>query len=144
MENNNFAPTPFHQVYHMSPDVTYLTIEEKERQKLNDMYPEVARRIQEHVEEVCDKMEYDGSLMFDETPDRLMLRHICISIYERVKEYYDMEEEVLETDEMLAMNFVPRRRRRQNNFVENIIEVMLFNEIYRRRCRRRNCYRRYW
>jgi hypothetical protein len=144
MQYNSFDPIPFHQVYHMSADVTYLSIEEREMQKLKDMYPKMARNIQEHIEEACDKMEYDGSLMFDETPDRTMLRSICTSIYEQMKNYYEIEEEDQETDEMLAMNFAPRRRRRRNNFLEDMIEVMLFNEIYRRRCRRGNCRRRYY
>lgn len=41
------------------------------------------RKVQELVEEECDKMEYEGSLMFDEYPDRLMLRQICKRIRDK-------------------------------------------------------------
>ncbi len=37
------------------------------------------------IEDECDKMEYEGSLMFDEYPDRLMLEQVTERIYQTVK-----------------------------------------------------------
>lgn len=48
----------------------------------NDCYllPKEARNIQEHVEEMCDRMEYDGSPMFDCYPDRVTVEKIVKDI----------------------------------------------------------------
>ena len=51
---------------------------------LKYMYPKITRDILTLIDEECDKMEYDGSLMFDETPDRLMLHQIMDRIYDAV------------------------------------------------------------
>ncbi|MGI6054275.1 MAG: hypothetical protein ACOYA8_05335 [Clostridium sp.] len=37
------------------------------------LYPEQVRQAQRCVEEVCDEMEYEGSPIYDEYPDRIML-----------------------------------------------------------------------
>ena len=55
---------------------------ERDMQKLKDLYPKEVKSIQALVEEECDKMEYEGSLMFDEYPDKLMLRQIVNRIYD--------------------------------------------------------------
>ena len=56
---------PFYMVYPMQN--VYLTEMdyEKDKDRMKELYPKEARKIQQIVEEECDKMEYDGSLMFD-------------------------------------------------------------------------------
>lgn len=54
----------------------------RDLEKLKGMYPKEVRSIQEMVEDECDKMEYEGSLMFDEYPDRLMVNRIVKRIYD--------------------------------------------------------------
>ena len=44
------------------------------------------KQITELVDEECDKMEYEGSLMFDEYPDRMMLERVTDRIYQRMQE----------------------------------------------------------
>ena len=34
------------------------------------MYPKEMSRIQSVIDDTCDRMEYDGSMMYDEYPDR--------------------------------------------------------------------------
>lgn len=74
-----------HMPFYMSYPIQniYMTELEYERdmERMKELYPEEARRIQKLVEEECDKMEYEGSMMFDEYPDRLMLKVICERIY---------------------------------------------------------------
>lgn len=141
-------PKPFYMTYPIP--VLYENQEEQERdmEYLKSLYPDTAREIQRYIEEECDKLEYEGSLMFDETPDRLMLRRICMEIYDKVKENEEMEEQMpeeeAEEEELFTMQYRPprRNRRRRNNGVQDMIEVLLFNEMYRRRCRHRDCRRR--
>lgn len=100
---------------------------EKDFRKLQELFPKEARKIQEQIKEQCDQMEYEGSAMFDEYPDRYTLESICRKIYR------DMNPE----EEMTSMSYT-------RNPLYQMIQVMLIEEMYFRRCRYRRCRRRYW
>ncbi len=133
---------------------------EKDMERMKELYPSEAKKILEYVEDECDRMEYEGSLMFDEFPDRLMLRRICDRIYSKVignEESIPDESEGERLDPGLEMQQRRRGddgrwrdngRRRDNNRgrddgVQNLIEVLLYNEMHKRRCRYKRC-RRWW
>ena len=63
---------------------------DKDMQKLKEMYPDAAKEILPYIEEECDKMEYEGSVMFDEYPDRVMMGKIRNTIYDKVKDKYEL------------------------------------------------------
>ena len=46
---------------------------EKDMERMKELYPRQVRELQDMVERRCDEMEYEGSRMYDENPDRLML-----------------------------------------------------------------------
>ncbi len=46
------------------------------------MYPQDMKMLQQYIDEVCDKMDYNGSVMYDEFPDKVTLRRISNNIYE--------------------------------------------------------------
>ena len=94
--------------------------QEEEFSLMKSYYPETARRIQEKVEEECDLQDYEGSRLYDEYPDRFMLYHLGRKIADEVKSEADME----------AMS---------DGLLGDLVEVLLFHEISRRRCRRRRC-----
>ena len=75
---------PFYMSYPMQN--LYLTEMEyeKDMDRMKELYPKDVGRILEYVEDECDKMEYEGSLMFDEYPDRIMLEMVTDRIYQRV------------------------------------------------------------
>lgn len=172
---------PFYQDYRfpMNMDMTDEEQLERDMEYLRSMYPEMAKRIQRHVDDECDKMEYDGSMMFDEYPDRTMLRKIGNDIYDRVNEENGLEdmpvtaepenvnranmnapdnsmpnmEQMADSfnmsdEEMYALEYRGGRRshrRDQNNPVRELVDVILFNEIFKRRCRHNRCRKRmYW
>lgn len=120
----------------------------EDARKLQSFYPRVAQEIQRHVEEECDKMEYEGSMMFDEYPDRLMIRRIADNIGEKMKDF--SVEEALKNpvsmeEEELSMQSEGRRRPFGNDGLGDFIQVMLLDEMHRRRCRHRRCRnRRFW
>lgn len=93
---------------------------EKEFSLMKSYYPETARKIQEKVEEECDLLDYEGSRMYDEYPDRYMLYHLGKKIVDEVKKESELE---TMSDSLLG----------------DLVEVLLFHEISRRRCRRRRC-----
>lgn len=118
---------PFYMTYPMQN--LYMTELEyqKDMERMKELYPSEVRKAQELVEEECDKMEYEGSLMFDEYPDRLMLRRICSRICDKLE------------DNIEATQMTERR----NSGLANLVQVLLYNEMYNRRCRYRRC-RRWW
>ena len=131
-------PIPFYKMYQMPAMYAKVEDEERDMDRMKDMYSLACREVQGYVNEECDKMEYDGSLMFDEYPDKIMVRRICMNIYEKVKHLYDVEEDDYR-DDVLAMSRHPKPSHGRRNWMNEVIEVMLINEMFRRRCRRRDC-----
>ncbi|MCD8241591.1 MAG: hypothetical protein LUD73_04145 [Lachnospiraceae bacterium] len=78
----------------------------------------MARRLAPYVEEVCDEMEYPGSMMYDEYPDRLSLLRKCREAWERAKETEGLEngekdwEELRDQTSVLLLQEMLRRRKR--------------------------------
>ena len=72
-------PTPFYEAHGRYPFCPFCPWEDekaRDQRKFRELYPALARQIQPLVEEECDRMEYDGSFMFDEYPDQLQIRRI--------------------------------------------------------------------
>lgn len=140
--NEQFAvpKMPFYMSYPMQN--LYLTEMEyeKDMERMKELYPREVRRILEYVEDECDKMEYDGSLMFDEYPDRLMLEMLVNKILKRVEdEGQEAAVEQYRGDATQGQGVVQN----SGNHLRELIGVILNNEMYRRRCRHRRC-RRWW
>ena len=123
---------PFYMTYPMQN--LYLTEMEyeKDMERMKELYPREVKSILEMVEDECDKMEYEGSLMFDEYPDRFMLEQIIDRITERARE--------VESDMETAQY---RQSMGRRDDLRNLIGVLLNHEMYRRRCRHRRC-NRWW
>lgn len=137
-------PMPYHMAY---PYPMYMQGEdgdEKDLERLQSMFPKTAQLIQPVVEEECDRMEYDGSLMFDEYPDKLMVERLIESIYQRIQNSEIEEESVgTEEDSVFATQCRNCNSNRFGDGLQDLISVMLFEEMHRRRCRHRRC-KRWW
>ena len=116
---------------------------ERDMKKIKELYPEMAKDILGLVEDVCDQMEYDGSMMYDEYPDKVAFERLKNQIYEKAQEKYPIEEADDRDQAMVMQQEVRRRYPPHKNWLGDMIEVLLYQEMYRRRCRRRNCRRRY-
>ena len=230
--DGNVSKMPFYMAYPMQSVYMEELEYERDMRKLKDMYPKEVRSIQTMVEDECDKMEYEGSLMFDEYPDKVMLNQIVNRIYNSMaiqktdltgeaydtgeyeagqyeagqyeaeqyetgayeaeqyeEERYegDMQAEELPLEGTLVSQMRPRGPGRPpggpgwnpgrppggpgwnpgrppggpgwnpgrppggpgmpppppGNGLQNLIEVLLYNEMYQRRCRHKRC-RRWW
>ena len=102
-------------------------MQDKEFNLMKSYYPGTVQHIQEKIEEECDLMDYEGSRLYDEYPDKYTLQAICRTIYRKVNDLEELKGTSCCKDPVYQM-----------------IEVMLLNEIYKRRCRYRRCRRRYW
>ena len=103
------GPLPFYMTY---PD--YRGAENEARllqdlEYLQQMYPGDVRRYQKRIAEILDKTDYEGSMIYDEYPDRYSLQAMVRSICS-----------ILEKEEEQAP-------------AEDMIQVLLFNEVYKRR-----------
>ena len=87
-------------------------IERRDLEYMKSMYPDTAKRALPYVEDECDRMEYEGSMLYDEYPDKLQLALMCGRIYGK------MEKEEEEPGEWLR----------------DLIQVMLYQEVCKRRC----------
>ncbi len=56
--------------------------ERRELEYWKQLYPSQVRRVQREVEHQCDLMDYDGSVIYDEYPDRMALSRICEAVYQ--------------------------------------------------------------
>lgn len=83
---------------------------------MKSIYPDAAKRVLPYIEEECDRMEYDGSMMYDEYPDRLQLRLMCRRIYDKAEKE--------ENDPGI--------------WLMDLIEVMTYQELCRRRAEHRD------
>lgn len=156
---------PYYMVYPMPFVYDDGRVDERDIEYMKSLYPDVAKRILPYVEEECDRMEYQNSMMYDEYPDKLQLRMMCGRVYNNVKNnekiffgtgYEDM---ISEETEELAVNsqqmrgahpsrppYPPRPPQpprpphpsrpphsRRPDWLRDMIEIMLYQELMRRR-----------
>lgn len=113
---------PYYMTYPMPLIYDDERMNRRDYDYMKSVYPDTAKRLIPFVEEECDRMEYDGSMMYDEYPDKLKLRLMCGRIYDRAK---DGEES-------------------PGKWLRDMIEVMAYQELLRRRCEYRNSKRRFY
>jgi hypothetical protein len=92
---------------------------------MKQLYPEKVKKMLFLIEEECDKLEYDGSCMFDEYPDRVYLGKLVDKIYNNlntVKEY------------SISEGGSPSEN---SHWMKDMTEVLLYGEMLERRKRYR-------
>ena len=75
---------PFYMTYADSSLYNRERIQEQEFALMKSYYPETARKIQEKVEEECQLMDYEGSRLYDEHPDKFMMHRLYRQIRSQV------------------------------------------------------------
>lgn len=109
-------PLMFHKAYPLDSFLEEAKRMEKEKELMISYLPKEYREMQRRVEETCDRMEYEGSCMYDEHPDGKVIRHLVKKIQKQLAEgQKDMHNE--------------------GKYQEDIISCFLYNEIFRRRYR---------
>lgn len=95
--------------------------DEADTKRLREMYPLMAKRLQPYVEEVCGRLEYPGSMMYDEYPDRLSLLVRAKEVWENARKGEDFGEDPPEWEQL-----------------QDLIGVLLLQEMLRRRKKNRD------
>lgn len=88
---------------------------------LQQMYPAEAKRYQKMIASILDRLDYEGSMIYDEYPDRWQLYKLSMDILDRIK----TEDKKKEEEER-----VPPEKW---EWMGDMIQILLFYEIYKRR-----------
>lgn len=87
---------------------------------ISNLYPSEVNELRELVKNECDRMEYKGSMMYDEYPDKIMFMKKCneiCSIAECTCKY--------------------AKKCPEKNVLKDIVAILLSDEFYKRRQRKR-------
>lgn len=120
---------PYYMAYPMPLQYDDERMERRDFEYMKSMYPMTAKRILPYVEEECDRMSYEESMIYDEYPDQLQIYLMCGRIFEKIK-----KEDLQDSEEMMGLQMDDRLR--------DLIHIMVFSEIFRRRCCHRKKKRR--
>jgi len=98
---------------------------------LQQLYPTKAKKYQKRIAAILDKIDYDGSLIYDEYPDRWLL--------------YKLSKDVLDTlkAEMMQTENGSDISAEKWEWISDLIQILLYYEIYKRRHNRGNGILRY-
>lgn len=88
---------------------------------LQQMYPKDAKRYQKIISGILDKLDYEGSMIYDEYPDRIQLYKLYTDVLERIRK----EEETKD-------NSQPPSEEKWE-WIGDLIQIILYYEIYKRR-----------
>lgn len=152
------AKIPYYMAYPIPFSYDDERTERMDFEYMKSMYPDTAKKILPYVEEECDRMEYENSMVYDQCPDKLQLRLMSRRVYDNVRKHERMffgdEEDAglsgLDGDQETGISGTARERehgrdgRSKSPSLRDFIEVMLYQELYKRRCdHRRRCRRFY-
>ncbi len=159
--DNLYPKIPFYMTYPMQN--MYLTEMEyeKDMERMKSYYPSETKAIMKLVEDRLDELEYEGSRIYDEEPDRLMIRMEVDQLYRKLTENENTKPVAQELQppsyfEMVPMSFGgpggpppppspgrPPHGGCDDNWLCSMVGVLFGTELYRRRCRHRRC-QRWW
>lgn len=88
---------------------------ESEKSLMQTYYPKTAKIIQAFIADACDRLDYEGSFLYDEYPDKWNMERVCQEIEGQL--------------EMQAQDL-------SENLLGEFIRTLFCQELYQRRCRR--------
>ena len=138
--------------------------DEEDLARMKELYPARIREILAEVERACDTMEYEGSIMFDEMPEKQRILDMADGIRRKMEgqmEKWEQEQSRLQEEDIYVMNHeygvsqrrppqpppgpsrppMPPQPPRLSDWFGDLVQVLLQNEMYHRRCRHRSCRR---
>ena len=102
---------------------------------MQQMYPSYAKRYQGVILSVVDKMDYDGSFIYDQYPDKLTMQRVVSSVLAIIKAN---EENSVQQEAVQASESVPWQEKEP--WIRELVTVILFYEILRRRRMKKKTY----
>lgn len=131
---------PYYMAYPMPLLYDDERMERRDVEYMKSMFPMMAKRILPYVEEELDRMAYEGSFMYDEYPDRLQMQLMSNRIYDKVKGLEGIDEEM----EVEAEQWRAGQSRSNDDWLRDLVQVLLFQELFRQRSQHRRDRRRFY
>lgn len=119
----NYKTMPFYMTY---PLPMYYEEEDKymrDLEYLQQMYPSQAKRYQKRIAEILDKLDHEGSMIYDEYPDKLLLYKLTQDVVRVIGQEQSAAGEMAAGESEWP----------EQKSLEEFIQVLLFYEIYKRR-----------
>ena len=88
---------------------------------LQQMYPAEAKKYQKIIAGILDKLDYEGSMIYDEYPDRWQMYKLAQDILERIKRQEAKDNPGAE---------IPKEKW---EWASDMVQIILFYEVYKRR-----------
>lgn len=108
---------PYYMSYPLPLEYDDTRMELRDIEYMKSLYPQKARELLPYIEEECDRMEYAGSMVYDEYPDKLLLHLLCRRVYDKVirDQHMENEEEI------------------NKDALYDLLQVMMYQELLKRR-----------
>ncbi|HBA69278.1 MAG TPA: hypothetical protein DCZ40_07970 [Lachnospiraceae bacterium] len=117
----NQKALPFYMTY---PLPLYYQEEDtatRDLEYLQQMYPAEAKKYQKMIAGILDKLDYEGSMIYDEYPDKWQMYKLSQDILERIRR----QEEKENPDKI-----IPKEKW---EWASDLVQIVLFYEVYKRR-----------
>lgn len=108
---------PFYMAYPFMPLYYEENRDIQDLEYLQQMYPQQAKKYQKIINEVLFRLDYEGSMIYDEYPDRITLYKLSLDISDRIKREQGIKDDETEKLEHL----------------KNMVQIILYHEIFKRR-----------
>ncbi|MCM1184471.1 MAG: hypothetical protein NC337_13960 [Roseburia sp.] len=122
---------PFYMGYGQQWNAPAFTNEDRileDMEYLQQMYPSYAKKYQGVINSVVDKVDYKGSFIYDQYPDKLTLMRMVQSIMAVIKANENGEAELTPGES------VPWEEKEP--WIQELVTVLMYNDIIKRRRRR--------
>lgn len=120
----NDRPMPFYLSHPLTYEPENKELEEREWGIMRSWYTKDLLKAQEAVEKMMNALDYEGSWIYDEYPDQNRMERAQLQVQEE-----------LEKREGIQLEAEGRNRRR----IEDALRLLWYQELFRRRCRRKRC-----
>ena len=121
---------PFYMTYPTSLTQTDENQMLRDLEYFRQLYPSGARLLQREIRKVIDIMDYEGSLIYDEYPDRFAMQKLAGDILGKIRlQLNDEMENATELELILGYDNI-----------EDYIYVLVLHEVWRRRHGQRRGY----
>lgn len=111
--------------FYLSYSTPYFMKEEdsvlRDLEYLQEMYPKQAKDLQKRIAAVLDKLDYEGSMLYDEYPDKWQLYRLTDTVVRMLQR----EEDEKETPEQITEE--------KWEWIKDMVQLVLYYEIYKRR-----------
>lgn len=121
---------PFYMTYQAPLSQTDENQMMRDLEYFQQLYPSGARLLQREIRKVIDVMDYEGSLIYDEYPDRFAMQKLARDIHAKIR--LQLGEEMQNSEELELIL-------RYDN-IEDYIYVLVLHEVWRRRHGQRRGY----